>query len=116
MVGFGGFGVVGRGTGLAGVGGIDAAVVGHIAAQIRRHGVRHDQHRHPHRLRHALDGRQTWITLDRPALGKNLGCEDGVFHGASRLRLRRAYERAVLNGSQVESTEPAVRLGTRVQW
>jgi hypothetical protein len=30
--------------------------------------------------------------------------------------LRRAYERAVLNGSQVECAEPAVRLGTRVQW
>ncbi len=55
--------MVGRGSGLAGVGGIDAAVVGHIAAQIRRHGVRHDQHRHSHRLRHTLDGRQTWITL-----------------------------------------------------
>lgn len=53
---------------------------------------------------------------DRPALGKNFGCEDGVFHGASFLQLRRAYERAVLNGSQVECAEPAVRLGTRVQW
>ena len=58
------------------------------------------------------DGRQT----DRPALGKNFGREDGVFHGASRLRLRHAYERAVLNGSQVECAEPDVRLGTRVQW
>jgi len=55
--------VVGRGSALAGVGGIDAAVVGRIAAQIGRHGVRHDQHRHPYRLRHALDGRQTRIAL-----------------------------------------------------
>lgn len=29
--------MAGRGSGLAGAGGIDAAVVGHIAAQIRRH-------------------------------------------------------------------------------
>ena len=47
MVGFGGFGVVGCGSGLAGVGGIDPAVVGHIAPQIGCHGFRHDQHRHP---------------------------------------------------------------------
>jgi hypothetical protein len=44
------------GSGLACEGGVNAAVVGHIAAQVRRHGIRHDQHRHPHRLRHALDG------------------------------------------------------------
>ena len=59
--------MVGRGIGLAGVGGINAAVVGHIAAQIGRHGVRHDQDRHPEfstlGLRHALDGRQTRIAL-----------------------------------------------------
>lgn len=53
---------------------------------------------------------------DRPALGQNFGREDGVFHRASFFQLRRANERAVLNGSQVESAEPAVRLGTRVQW
>ena len=63
MVGIWSFRVVGRGSGLAGVGGMDAAVVGHIAAQIGCHGVRHDQHRLPHRLRHALDGRQTRIAL-----------------------------------------------------
>lgn len=58
------------------------------------------------------DGRQA----DRPALGKNFGREDGVFHVASCLQLGHAYERAVHNGSQVEFAEPAVRLGTRVQW
>ena len=65
MVGVWSFWVVGRGSGLAGMGGIDATVVGHIAAQIGRHGVRHDQDRHPEfstlGLRHALDGRQTRI-------------------------------------------------------
>ncbi len=36
---------------------------GHIAAQVRRHCVRHDQLRHPHRFCHALDGRYTRIAL-----------------------------------------------------
>jgi hypothetical protein len=49
------------------VGGVEAAVVGHIAAQIGRHGVRHDQHRHPEfstlGLRKERDGRQTRIAL-----------------------------------------------------
>jgi hypothetical protein len=48
---------------LAGIGCLDAGVVGQITALMRRLGLRHDQYRHPHRLRHALDGRQTRIAL-----------------------------------------------------
>gem|GEM_PF-4057588 len=45
------------------LGGVGAAVVGDIPAQLRRHGFRHDQDSHPHRLGHTLDGRQTRIAL-----------------------------------------------------
>jgi hypothetical protein len=61
-VGFSRFRVVGRGSGLADLFGVDAAVVGYVAAQIGCYGVLHDQHLHPSR-RHALDGQQTWIAL-----------------------------------------------------
>jgi hypothetical protein len=76
MVGSGGgrvsgrSGLVCRAAGLAGdwrrcerLGGVGAAVVGDVPAQLRRHGLRHDEDGHPHRLRHALDGRQTRIAL-----------------------------------------------------
>ena len=77
MVGFGGFrgsrGLICWGAGLAGkslrvegLGGVGAAALAYSGdgpAQLGRHGLRHDQDSHPHRLGHALDGRQTRIAL-----------------------------------------------------
>ena len=74
MVGAGGFrgrgGLVCWGARLGGdwlrgemLGGVGATVVGDVPAQRERHGLRYDQDGHPHRLGHALEGRQTRIAL-----------------------------------------------------